>query len=121
MMRFAVFGLVALAACGGPVGSDEQPALSDRPALDFSGTASADGMGEDSVFARSVSARYGAGVTRTEIIADVQAQGFSCDADQISCTRATMEDACAIAWIVDIESSGVASGRHVKRCMGAEE
>lgn len=121
MKRFAVFGLVALAACGYSAGSDAQPALSTRPALDFSGAASSDGMGEDSIFARSVAARYGAGLTAAEIIADARAQGFECVADQSSCTRSLMEDACAIAWIVDIEPMGAASGRHVRRCMGAEE
>ena len=118
-MRFLIGGLVALAACGASVESDAQPALSSRPALDFSGAASTDTMGENSAFARSVSARYGAGIARDEIIADVVAQGFVCAADQSSCTRTMMVDACAIAWVVDIAPSGAPSGRHFKRCMGA--
>lgn len=120
-MRFAIFGLVALAACGVSGGSDAQPGLANRPALDFSGAASTDNMGEDSAFARSVSARYGAGMAAADIIADVRAQGFECVADQSSCTRTVMEDACAVAWVVDIDPSGAASGRHFKRCMGALE
>jgi hypothetical protein len=118
-MRFVMYGLVALAACASPV-SQAQTSLSSRPALDFSGTASSSGMGEDSPFARSVAARYG-GLNAAAIIADARAQGFECLADQSSCTRAIMEEPCVIGWIVDVEPSGAASGRHVKRCMGAEE
>jgi hypothetical protein len=115
-----MYGLVALTAWMGAIAAHAQTALTDRPALDFSGVASSSGMGEDTPFARSVSARYG-GLSAAAIVADVRAQGFACLADQSSCTRAVMEDACAIAWIVDIEPSGATSGRHVKRCMGAEE
>lgn len=119
-MRPVMYGLVALAACMGVMSAHAQTALSNRPALDFSGTASSSGMGEESPFARSVAARYG-GLNAAAIVADARAQGFACLADQSACTRETMEGACAIAWIVDIEPSGGVSGSHVKRCMGAEE
>lgn len=93
--------------------------LADRPALDFSERVSASGNGEDSAFARSVNARYAAGVTRAQLLTDLRAQGFNCEASGASCTHVAMQEACADVRTVDITPDGAISASHALRCMGA--
>ncbi len=122
MLRHTGFILFSvLAACTLPGHVSAETPLAERPALDFSEKITTSGMGENTAFARSVARRYGNGLTQDSILADVKAQGFSCDADGASCTRSATDGVCADAWMVDFDESGAASGRHVKRCMGALE
>jgi hypothetical protein len=97
-----------------------QPSRGKKPALDFSGTVTTEGTGENTAFARSVSARYGGGMSVAEIMADAASQGFKCNSEEASCTRTRVDQPCVEAWIVDFSPEGAASGRHVRRCMGGE-
>lgn len=105
-----------LALCGASAALAQ---LADRPALDFSERGSASGNGEDSAFARSVHARYAAGVTRAQLLADLRAQGFSCETSGASCTHVAMQEACADVRTVDIAPDGTIGASHALRCMGA--
>ncbi|UPT64589.1 MAG: hypothetical protein M0D54_08845 [Hyphomonadaceae bacterium JAD_PAG50586_4] len=117
MKRIGVSVLVfAIAFCGA---GEALAQLVGRPALDFSERGSASGNGEDSAFARSVTARYASGVTRAQVLADLRAQGFSCEASGASCTHVAMQEACADVRTVDIAPDGVISASHALRCMGA--
>jgi len=97
-----------------------QPSPGKKPALDFSGSVTTEGAGENTAFARSVSARYGGGMSVAEIMADAASQGFKCNSEEASCTRTRVDQPCVEAWIVDFSPEGAASGRHVRRCMGGE-
>ena len=117
MKRIGVSVLVfAIAFCGA---GEALAQLVGRPVLDFSERGSASGNGEDSAFARSVTARYASGVTRAQVLADLRAQSFSCEASGASCTHVTMHDACADVRTVDIAQDGAISASHNLRCMGA--
>ncbi|WP_135210657.1 hypothetical protein [Vitreimonas flagellata] len=117
MKQIGVSVLVfAIACCGA---GEALAQLPGRPALDFSQRGSASGNGEDSAFARSVTARYASGVTRAQLLADLRAQGFSCEASGASCTHVAMQEACADVRAVDIAQDGTISASHVLRCMGA--
>jgi hypothetical protein len=107
--------LIALAACD-PMQADPAPG----PALDLSETGQTNGDGTNTAFARSAAARY-AGKPPADILNDLIAQGFSCDAAAMSCMRNQLDEACADSWIVDVEADGGASGRLVRRCFGAME
>jgi hypothetical protein len=95
--------------------------LANRPALDFTGTVTTVGTGEDTAFARSVAARYGASTALAEVLADIRAQGFTCTEDISYCTRNVMDGLCFNAWIIDIASDESVSGRRMHQCMGAQE
>jgi hypothetical protein len=116
-MKAFTLALIAAALVG--TASAETAAVR-RAALDFSGTATTSGFGEDSSFARTVQARYGKGMSADEIRADAATQGLACTEDGTSCARYDTVDACTTAWIVDLEEDGTVGGRHFKRCMGAE-
>jgi hypothetical protein len=120
MNRLTACGLILfLSACGLTAPGHAETPLAERGALDFSQSITTEGLGEKTDFAKSVAARYGKGLSKADILADVKAQGFDCDAGETACTLTKMEDGCAHAWIVDFDTAGAASGRHVKRCMGA--
>jgi hypothetical protein len=120
MMRLTVFVLFSgLVACIAPQAVSAETPLSKRPPLDLSEKISTSGTGEETAFARSVAARYGAGLTREAVIADAQAQGFDCAGGETLCSRTQMDGACADAWYIDLEDGAPIGGRHVKRCMGA--
>lgn len=120
MKRIASIGLSLVLAVSVMIESARAETLANRPALDFAGVVTTADAGENTVFARSVAARYGAGTTAAEVLADARAQGFTC-ADDSSCTRTVMDGPCANAWIIDLAPDESVSGRHVRRCMGAEE
>lgn len=112
--------LLLAAAMAGTGAAAARQAADRRPELDFSGSVSTEGTGEDTAFARSVAARY-AGVTSVaDIMADVAKQGFRCVPEHASCTRTRTDDPCVQAWVVDFTPEGIVSGRHVRRCLGGE-
>ena len=117
-IRLGVLPFVASWAIAGTAIA-QQPA-GKKPVLDFSGAVSTAGTGEDAAFGRSVSARYGSGMSVADIMADATSQGFKCNSEQASCTRTRLDEPCVDAWIVDFTPEGAASGRHVRRCMGGE-
>lgn len=112
--------LLCLAACTSAGTATARQSSVKKPVLDFSGTVSSVGTGEDTAFARSVLARYQSGMSVAEIVADATSQGFQCNSEQASCTRTRMDQPCVDAWIIDLSPEGAASGRHVRRCMGGE-
>lgn len=107
---------LVLAACA----AGEALTEGAKPALDLSEKGKTSGDGDNTRFSRSVAARYAGGVPAAEVMQDLVSQGFSCDEAAAYCTRGVMDGACADAWTVDFSENGEASGRLVRRCMGAE-
>jgi hypothetical protein len=105
-------GLLALVFAMTPFGAVSAQ-VADRPALDLT-SSSADGA-----FARSVIARYGSSFTRAQVLADLRAHGFSCDAAGAACTHVVMNASCADTRSVDIAQDGSISADHRLLCMGA--
>lgn len=121
MRPWIKLGVLPFLAAGAIAGmAIAQQSSGKKPLLDFSGAVSTAGTGEDAAFARSVSARYGSGMSVADIMADAASQGFKCNSEQASCTRTHVDGPCVDAWIVDFTPEGAASGRHVRRCMGGE-
>jgi len=99
-----------------------QPSRGKKPALDFSGTVATEGTGENTAFARSVSARYGGGMSVCGNHGRCRVAGLQAAIPKRPPVRERAWISPGVeAWIVDLLAGRLSGQRpDVRRCMGEE-